>query len=306
MKKILSFKEPTCVETLSSSLREGTQYRFEFSLIDSSVIGKPEEKSETFYGELLVGITIELNIDWRLDDKEMPKILFEYGKRHLVQKVKDGSISDKEELLLATSNSPDECPYDVAAIENPDGAKVEIEVGEEKIMENLSLRQLASSIIDRRDNINAIFHQEHKRKLIELLEERDLLQFFRDAQSQEEFSYRLCALRNAATNLNIGILRKITESTDKQAGSIALLDAYLIQYENYDSSIAETLKQINRIRQGYPVHGDRVDGVIEAHKHFGIEYPIENFGNAWKILLLNYWDTLERLYQIIAAKAKTI
>ena len=164
-KKILTFKEPVCLETFSSSRRDVTQYLFEFTVVDSSLVGEPEERSKTLYGKLFVGITIELNINWRLNDHELLKVLFEYGKRHVIQKIKDGTLSEKEELLLTTSNSPENCPFDPSRIKNPSGAKFEIEVSEEKIMENPEFQQLASSIIDTRDNINAIFHQKHKEKL---------------------------------------------------------------------------------------------------------------------------------------------
>jgi hypothetical protein len=298
-KKILTFKEPVCLETFAFSLRDVTQYRFEFSVVDSSLIGQPEERSGTLYGRLFVGITIELNLNWRLKDEELLKVLFEYGKRHVIQKIKDGTLSDREELLLTTSNSPEDCPFDPSRIPHPSGAKFEVEVGEEKIMENPEFLQLASSIIDTRDNINAIFHQKHKEKLIELKEERDILQFFRDASSQEEFSFRVCALRNAATNLNIRILREITGITDSQIGSIGLLENYVQQYDNYDDSMIKTLRHINRFRHGYPIHGDRVEGVLEAHEYFGLDYPVEDFSSAWRTLLLNYLDALQKLFELI-------
>jgi len=303
-KKTLTFKDSSCVETFSSSVRDVAQYLFEFK-VDSSLIGKPEEISATLYGKVIVGITIELNLNWRLKDDELVKVLFEYGKRHVIQKIKDGTLSEREELVLTTSNSPENCPFDPSRITNPSGAAFEIEVGKEKIMENPDFFQLASSIIDNRDNINAIFHQKHKEKLIELTEERDLLQFFRDASSQEEFFFRLSALRNAATNMNIRILRKITGITDTQIRSIGLLENYLQQYENYDDSIIKTLKNINRFRQGYPIHGDRVEGVLEAHKYFGLDYPVKDFSNAWKTLLLNYLDVLQKLFKLITTKLET-
>jgi hypothetical protein len=303
-KIILTFKERVCLETFSSSRRDVTQYAFEFTVVDSSLVGQPEERSETLHGKLFVGITIELNINWHLKDEELLKVLFEYGKRHIIQKIKDGTLSKREELLLTTSNSPENCPFDTSRIPHPNGAKFEIEVSEEKIMENPEFQQLASLIIDTRDNINAIFHQKHKENLILLKEERDLLQFFRNATSQEEFFFRVCALRNAATNLNIKILREITRINDSQISSISLLENYLKQYDNYDDIIIKTLRNINRFRQSYPIHGDTVEGVLEAHQYFGLDYPVKDFSTAWKTLLLNYLDSLQKLFELITTKPK--
>ncbi|GAI52491.1 unnamed protein product, partial [marine sediment metagenome] len=244
---------------------------FEFSVVDSSLICQPEEISETLRGKLVVGITRELNYNWRLSHKDLIKVLFEFGKRHIIQKIKDRTLAESEELLLTTSNSADNCPFDPSRIPNPNGARFEVEITNERIMDNPDFQQLAASIIDTRDNINAIFHQKHKQKLLGLVEERDLLQFFRDATSQEEFLFRLCALKNAVTNLNIKMLRQLTGVNDFQIRSIGLLKIYLQQLGSFDSSIIETFMHINRLRQGYPIHGDRVDGVLDAHAYFNIE-----------------------------------
>lgn len=301
MKSTLIFEEPSCLETFSSSNRDIAQYLFKFTVIDSSLIGEPEEFSKTFRSKIIVGITLELNRNWQLKDKdnELIKVLFEYGKRHVIQKLKDGTLSEREEIFLTTSNSPENCPFDPSRIINPRYVKFEVDISKEKIMQKTEFLQLAASIIDTRDNINAVFNQKYKEKLLELTEERDILQFFRDASSQEEFLYRLCALKNVATNFNINILRKITGVNDASIGSIGLIEKYLKQNVNFDESIIKTLKYLNRFRQCYPIHGDRVEGVLGAHEYFRLDYPVVDFSNAWKNLLLSYLDALKRLFEII-------
>lgn len=62
--------------------------------------------------------------------------------------------------------------------------------------------------------------------------------------------------------------------------SISLLDSYLKQFNNYDEVVIHTLRNINRLRQMYPFHGDNVAGVQEAHRYFGINYPVIDPANA--------------------------
>ncbi len=164
-------------------------------------------------------------------------------------------------------------------------------------MEDTMFLQLASRIIDTRDNINALFHEKHGDKLIAVREERDLLQLFRDATSPEEFFYRVCALANAATGLNVPKLRKLTGITDTQVKSIKLLETYLAQNSMQNRKVVETLQAINNLRQGYPVHGDRSDGVLRAHKYFGLTYPVSDHSHAWRSILLSYLDSLEKLLE---------
>ena len=119
----------------------------------------------------------------------------------------------------------------------------------------------------------------------------------RDATSPEEFFYRVCALANAATGLNVPKLRNLTGITDTQMKSIKLLETYLSQHAMQDRKIIETLQAINNLRQGYPVHGDRSDGVLRAHKYFGLTYPVSDYSHAWRSILLSYLDSLERLLE---------
>ena len=291
MGKTLIFKDPQELPTR----RDATEYRFPFRLVDSQLIGAPEEMARSSQHVLTVGVSGTLEACWKLPKHLLPRVLFEYGRRHLRQKVLDGALSDSEELLLHTGNAETKCPFDPARIDNPSGATVVIEDTRRQLMENSSFVQLASRIIDARDNINALFHEKHDDKLMTVREERDLLQLFRDASSPEEFFYRICALANAVAGLNVLKLRELTGISDTQIKSIKLLEVYLSKTKLDDRKIIETFQAINNLRQGYPVHGDRSEGVLQAHRYFGLSYPVSDFSGAWKIILLAYLDVLERL-----------
>ena len=159
-----------------------------------------------------------------------------------------------------------------------------------------------TSIIEIRDYINAIFKERHGGKLLILKEERDVLQFFISTNSSEEFIYRLSALRNVVTNLNEAILREITKIDDSQVKSLSLLEKYLLTYNNYDDFSIKVFRSINRLRQAYPIHGDNINGVQDAHKFFKLEYPISDYSESWKKLLINYLDALRRILETIQNK----
>lgn len=280
-----------------------TEYRFLFSIVDSSLIGTPEERSKTSDYFIRVGVTKSLECSWDLTEPELIKVLFEYGKRHFIEKLKDGTLSESEELLLDTHSVEIPCPFDPNCISDPESSKIEVELVGPEIMQDPTFLQLAASIIDCRDNINAIFYSKHRQKLILVHEERDLLQFFRDATSQEEFFFRLCALKNAATGFNTAILRDITGNSDSQVKSIDLLDIYLNRIGAPNTEIIKALKEINRMRQGYPVHGDRINGVLKAHEYFNLEYPVVDFSKAWRTLLVKYLNVMQTLLETLKEKS---
>lgn len=86
---------------------------------------------------------------------------------------------------------------------------------------------------------------------------------------------------------------------DTQAKSLQLLEAYLSLNNVSKSNIADTFRNINKIRQGYPIHGDRSKGVLDAHKYFKITYPITDYSAAWKVLLNSYLKALQQLLEIL-------
>lgn len=295
MKKTLVFQQPSMLQTG----RDAIEYLFPYTLVDSSLVGAPEEKSRTSHFRIMVGASRTLHSCWELQEDQFERVLFEYGKRHVIEKIRDRTLSDKEELLLHTGNTEIPCPFDPSRIPSPVGATLEVEVGESKLLEDPSLLQLATLIIDARDNINALFNAKHKEKLIMLREERDLLNFFREASSHEELAYRVCSLTNAAIGMNVEALRKITGKSDPNTGSIDLLAEYLSQNGFSDKTIIEILRAVNKLRQAYPVHGDRAKGVLKAHEFFGLTYPCTDFRRAWRTFLSSYLDVLQRLLEKI-------
>lgn len=276
-----------------------TEYVFPFRVVDTTLVGGPDEILQSSHHAIKVAVTRTLSSSWDFTDDNLHRVMFEYGKRHVIQKVQDGTLREFEELDLHTANAPCPCPFDPAQIENPMGAVITLESSSKKLMEDSTFLQLAASIIDARDNINAIFHQKHNEKLIIIGEERDLLQFFRDAKSKEEFFFRLSALSNASTKMNVECLRSLAGITDTQVKSIQLLEAYLRKHSILEQRIIDTLRNINKLRQGYPVHGDRSKGVLEAHAYFSFEYPITNYREAWETLLLHYLEALQKLLEVL-------
>jgi len=294
-------KRLTLVEAVEGrTARDGSEYHYRFSLVDTSLIGMPEENYYTSIHRIRVFISGTMEAVWlaRQANINFIKVCYEYAKRELIQKVKDGSIQDRQELEILSTNYPNECPFQSDRIIMEVGTFTDFEVAV-RVMEDLSLIQLASNIIDLRDFINAIVKERHNKKLIQYAEERDILQMFRSANNIEDFVYRISALKLFATNFNEELLRELTGNQNRNTRTITLLETYLQTFDNYDAIAITTLRNLNRIRQMYPIHGDNIDGVQDAHTYFQIEYPIQNPTEAWKKILNSYRDALSRIFEML-------
>ena len=302
MKQRVTFFEPYEMP----HTRAAIEYVFPFCAVDSSMIGEPRQKSLTTTHIIKMDITTTLLAVWRIPDKEsIIKVLFQYAREDVEQKIKDGMLSDEQELSLATYNSPESCPFDISSIPTPTNYsfEVDIPIGGLSSMTEKGELELASRIIYARDNINTLFHSFYKDRLLLLREERSLLDLLRHANNEEEFVFRLSSLATMIDSMNIDALRKVTSSANKQLKSISLLELLLRQEgcERPDR-VCAILRNIARFRQGYPIHGDRVDGVVEAHKFFCFSYPMSNYNEAWKTLMLNYLEALSIILQMLKSK----
>jgi hypothetical protein len=225
------------------------------------------------------------------------KILLYLAKEKIIEKLKEDTLTNKEELVLLSSNASVNRPFDPDKISDLIGQEIVIDIPEKALDAKIKENKLAASIIETRDRINAYFHSVHGEKLLLLTEERNLLDFFKNANSEEEFSHRIASLGHIARYLNIHILRKLTSESDTQIGSIILLNKYLESTGKNKKEICETLKYIGKMRQGYPIHTDLSD-VIAGYKYFGLKYPIDDYEQTWIKLLGNYQSALKSLHDI--------
>lgn len=282
--------------------RDATEYIFYFTLIDTELIGSPEEQSSIQRLSIKSSISGTLESMWDFQDADIniEKVLFEYGRRHLIDKIKENSVIDKEELWLTTTTAPPKCPFDSSRIVYQTNELYNIEVGPNELMSDQNLIKIATAIIETRDYINAIIKEKYDKKLFIVRHERDLLQLFINANTTEEFTYRLNGLQNIVVNMREELLREITGIKDSGVRSIGLFNEYLKTFKTSNDNIIEVFKNINRLRQAYPTHGDNEKGVQEAHQFFNIPYPITNYNEAWVTLLTSYFESLKQCLEIIS------
>lgn len=282
------------------SSRDTIDYRFWYDLVD--------ENSNIEHNKILVSISAELAIGWgykfwsvnpKTDYANLVKILMKIAKDRIVEKLKEGTLNQSEELMLLTSTHSNLLPYNPDNLVDINNAEYEIEIGERILSQEIKENKLAASIIEIRDTINAIFYSKHKERLLLLNEERNLLDFFKTAKSEEEFSHRISSLGQISRHLNISILRKLNNETNTELGSVILLENFLTTLGCQNKSITDILRNIGRVRQGYPIHTD-IAGVIQGYKYFGINYPVDDYESTWTTLLNQYLTSLKQLYEILA------
>lgn len=70
--------------------------------------------------------------------------------------------------------------------------------------------------------------------------------------------------------------------------------------------IMEALKHFNNLRRMYPVHTDRAEGVLSAHRFFGLDYPVSDPTSGGRRLLEAYRDTLAKLLGLLKMDTHTV
>ncbi len=121
-----------------------------------------------------------------------------------------------------TATQPTVCPYNPKNLVETEYAEYEVETSSKLLMEEISENKLAASIIETRDIINVVFASKHNEELLLLNQERNLSDFFKSAMTEEDFSHRRSSLGQVSRYWNVPILRKLTNETDNQLGSVSL------------------------------------------------------------------------------------
>jgi len=123
MKVHLSFSHPELVASSSDAI----EYIFPYEFVESNLLGKPEEVSETSYYKIKVSITDTLASMWQLSTDDLLKVLYEYVKRELEKAIIEGSITDNKEYSLSTDSHPKKNPFDFTRIHYLESIDIETE-----------------------------------------------------------------------------------------------------------------------------------------------------------------------------------
>jgi len=123
----ITFGEP---EDVTNPGMDAIQYSFPFAVIDSALVGSPEQKSATRHHRIIVTITRSRLAGWRLSADDLISALFELGKRHVAELAHSNSLPEENTIRLPTITTvshPSECPFDPGAIPSPAGFTITVE-----------------------------------------------------------------------------------------------------------------------------------------------------------------------------------
>jgi hypothetical protein len=136
MKKTLTFDKPSRLPSFELVIG----WSFPFNMVDSSLVGAPEEQNRTSPHHVQVSATLELVAVWGFyfaggvyeqsenDNYKLMKVLFEHGKRYVVKKLQDtGELAQVEKLELNTSSPEMRDRFDPSRIQDPVGVILEVD-----------------------------------------------------------------------------------------------------------------------------------------------------------------------------------
>jgi len=222
-----------------------------------------------------------------LDIKNLIKITFPFAVKFISERVKDGTLKEFEEIIISREDNFFPYPFDIQKVDKIEGYEIQFLGEKVDIGKRIQTNLIADTIIELRDNINALIYSKENDILLKLGQERNILHLFRAIDNQEQFSYAISTLGNLVNDLNVSLLRKMTANNEKNKKSFALLEQFLNTIDNTPNESLEIFKTINRIRQGFPIHTDKAE-IIKNLKKFNIEYPIDNYHYVWQVLIEKY------------------
>ena len=285
--------------TFGNTLINGVAVDFRLKYFKKNKGYLRDESSESWFKVTLTRFAL---IEWgmmeNLDEEKLIKLTFPFAIEWISQRVKDGTLKEFEEKVISTEDKINPYPFDINKIEKIVGYEIIFSENQVDIGTRIQTNLIADTIIETRDNINAIIYSKHNENLLKLGQERNILNLFRSIDNRDQFTYAISTLGNLVNDLNPKLLRKITLNKEKEVKSFVLLQEFLDKIDNEGNEIIDIFKTINRIRQGFPIHTDK-SGVIKNLKAFNIDYPILDHNMVWQILLEKYKTGLIKLLEKI-------
>lgn len=86
-----------------------------------------EEAHLTSDHRIIVSITNDKIIEWRLSDADIEKAMFRFAVDAIIKKIKLGPIPKRLEVVVSSESHPaPNFPFDLAKLPEPDGFKMEL------------------------------------------------------------------------------------------------------------------------------------------------------------------------------------
>lgn len=113
-------------ENVTRSGQDGTAILFAFTMVNADLVGSPEETKKTTSKRMTVNISRTLHETWGHDGDDLVLLLFEIGRREIIEKLRQqGEISDDEFVIVQQGSG---CPFDPKRIQHPYGFEENVEI----------------------------------------------------------------------------------------------------------------------------------------------------------------------------------
>ena len=254
--------------------------------------------------DVVAQVSGTLQAIWNLSAEELGRVAATLALPHVVDAVRHGQFGTTQTVKINTYSAPHEAPP-VRALEGSIHPLTEPE--SRKPATQVSF--LSDDISEVRDQINALAKSLWGDRVLQLSQERPLIDMYKNAENQTEFRARIQSLGVIAKDLNRALLAKVSgKPNPSDIGDFILLEHALVTLgaEVDVASVTDNLKHIKYLRQGYPAHGDNSDKFLQAHRHFTLPYPVQEFGEAWERILLGYFASMKALLELLSRAWQTV
>lgn len=261
-------------------------------------------KDAVFIPEHMYALDIQvsgtLQAVWRVSNKQVARIAAALATPYVLELARENRLVDLSPFILNTYSAP-KSPPEEPHIE-PGTVQAILAAAPPIVQAPISF--LSEDISEVRDQINALTKSLWGDRILLLSQERPLFDMYKNAKSAEDFRARIQSLGIIIKDLNRATLAKAAKiQTTEGIGDFVLLERALetLTPAHEVVTAGTTFKQINSLRQGYPTHGDNADRFLQAHKYFGLPYPITDFSSAWEVILGRYFDAMKELRSLLSS-----
>jgi len=162
---------------------------------------------------------------------------------------------------------------------------------------------LPDRVADEIDFLNLLFDKKYSCQFIDISQARSIRDIGNECKTEEEFVHKVQVVGHLINDIKIRDVPSVKKQSAKGKNkllSIAALKVFLSDnYQGASAVVVTNLEHIRTIRDDYPTHTKTRRDVTVSLDALQINFPIQNWQDAWQKVLYAFWESLNKLRLLI-------
>jgi len=163
---------------------------------------------------------------------------------------------------------------------------------------------LPERVADEIDFLNLVFREVHGSRILDILVVRSISDLHGSCSTKQQFIFKVQVVADLIDKLTIPE-NQLKEKPGENEGRLDIIERFLSEsYPGSSTTLVSGLRDIRRVRHGFPAHSGTEKKLAAALENLDIPYPIDDYQKAWEKILWTFYAKLKELRLVVETKVE--